>query len=641
MSRAAAAIAIEGSDELVNELSDALGPNKKRAPFDNLYVLGLLWQQRQHLSLALLMLVLCTASNLAAPVLSGLLTEALINNQPLEKYAQIFGILAVSYTLEPFFTKVYMENMISAGEKVLATLRLELFRTLLMQRITYFDTHSASELTNLISVELDTVRQFVFNNVSRDRGLRSFLEAAGSVLVLFFLSWRLAPVCSIVIVATAVAAALFRKFTRDIEQRQGQSLQRMSAVAYQALDNMKVVRSFAGEALERERFQTHVLSSFRAGLAFASAKSWFEASNRAAIHASLLCLYAWGGWLVSNSLMPLRVLISGIGFTFSLMYATQGSVSTLAEMRRATGAFKRIREMMQSAEPDPSMYGALPPGAWWEVANGKMPPENQPYAELAGERAVEAARAGDLMLRDVHFSYPSRSNVAVLNSLTLNLVKGTTTALVGRSGAGKSTIANLLSRFYEPQQGDIILNGIPITDFSRGEWSKAVALVSQEPVLFSGTIADNISYGRYGNATKEEIEAASRAANAHEFIDYLPQGYQTVVGERGVLLSGGQRQRIAIARALLKDSPILILDEATSALDLVSEKLVQQAVSRLVKGRTVLIIAHRLSTVQAADQIVVMKNGGIIEVGTHDELVEARGHYSDLMQAQNLSLASK
>ncbi|KAJ9505384.1 hypothetical protein QJQ45_024133 [Haematococcus lacustris] len=705
-------------------VAGALRLKRQREPFDNEYILGLLWQQRGQLACAAVMLLLCTASNLGAPVLSGMLLEALVQQQPIQVYFKLLGMLTVGYVLEPFMTKIYMNAALRAAETVLATLRMELFRTLLMQKVSFFEQRGAAELTSLISVELDTIRSFIFSNVTRDRGLRALLEMVGSVCVLFALSWRLAPVCSIIIVATAVAATIYRRRTREVEQRQGRSLQQMTSVALQALENMRTVRywrlgqeqeqhqeqqeeeqqeeeeqqqqeqgeqeeqgqeaqeSFAGEALERERFQTHVAQSYKAGLEFASAKAWFEASNRGAIHASLLALYAWGGWLVSSGLMPLRVMVSGIGFTFSLMYATQasgrgrvaltnqptiylaGTVNTLSELRRASGAFSRvsripaamtpcqpdpehwlsklnyIRQVLVSSEPDPSMYGALPPGAWWEVANGNAPPV-QPYADKAGTAAVEAAQQGPLELRDVTFSYPVRPHVKVLEGLTLTLPRGSVTAVVGRSGAGKSTVAALLSRFYKPQEGAIYLAGRPALSFSRGEWSKAIAMVSQDPVLFTGTIAENIAYGKYGKATQEEVQAAAEAANAHEFIQQLPDGYATVVGERGALLSGGQRQRIAIARALLKDSPIIILDEATSALDSVSEAAVQQAVQRLVHGRTVLVIAHRLSTVQTADQIVVMADGRAVEVGTHLELSAKQGsRYNELMKAQELILAS-
>eukprot|EP00798_Chlamydomonas_sp_ICE-L_P020428 gene20428-27216_t len=551
-----------------------------RAPFDTKYLAGLAWQQKGPLTLAAICVLFCTMSNLAAPVLSGMLVEMLVKQGPMESYAKVLGILVFGYVMEPLLTKVYMDNVMLAGERILATLRLELFRMLLMQKISYFDKHSASELTSLISVELDAMRSFVFNNVSRDRGIRAVLEATGSVIVLFCLSWRLAPVSTIMICTTAVAAALYRAYTRGIEQKQGQALQRMSSVALQALANMRTVRSFAGESLERERFQDHVATSYEAGVSFSHAKSWFEASNRAAIHASLLTLYGWGGWLVSQGLLPIGVLITGIGFTFSLTYATQGSVNTLSELRRASGALSRVRKMMSESEVDPSMHAALPPGAWWEVANGK-------------DHVVEP--------------YAAQLSHCCSGSLW----------------------------FYEPQEGSIWMNGKPTNTFTQGEWARAVAMVGQEPVLFSGTIGDNISYGKFGVATEEEIKRAAVAANADEFICRLPEGYNTLVGERG-----GQRQRIAIARALLKDSPIIILDEATSALDAVSEKLVQQAIQRLVNGRTVLVIAHRLSTVMNADQIVVMANGKVADVGSHEELSERSTIYNDLMNFQELILAS-
>ncbi|KAG1652896.1 hypothetical protein FOA52_003936, partial [Chlamydomonas sp. UWO 241] len=375
-------------------------------------------------------------------------------------------------------------------------------------------------------------------------------------------------------------------------------------------------------------------------LEFANAKSLFEASNRGAIHASLLALYAWGGWLVQQGYMQLGVLISGIGFTFSLMYATQGFANTLTELRRASGALSRVRSMVNDSDPDPSVAGALPPGAWWEVANGSMRLDSTPSMD-ASDTAVDAAKTGGaLELRGVSFWYPSRPDAMVLSDVTVSLPRGQVTAVVGRSGAGKSTIANLLARFYEPQAGGVFLDGRAAGEFSLGEWSRAVAMVGQEPVLFSGTIGDNIAYGKYGVASPAEVEAASIAANAHEFIVRLPLGYDTVVGERGTLLSGGQRQRVALARALLKDSPVLILDEATSSLDSVSEQLVQQAVQRLVTGRTVVVIAHRLSTVQNADQIVVMANGCIVDVGTHQELTESSDEYKALMNPQDMIMSS-
>ena len=786
----------------------ASSPTRRRAPLDDQYLLGLALCHRGHLAAALACLALCTASNLAAPLLSGLLFETLVRQEPMERYGRLLAVLLAGYALEPLLARVYMRNLIALGEKCIAAVRQELFRTLLMQRLAFYDAHSPAELQAAVGTELDTLRAFVFNNVSRDRGLRAFAEALGSVAVLFALSWRLAPVCTGVIVAAALAAAAYRARTRAVEQALGVALRRMSGVALQAFDGIRTVRSFGGEALERERFQAQVAASYDAGLALGAAKADLEATNRLAIHAALLALYGWGGWLVAGGHLPVGALVTGIGFTFSLTYAVQGSIATLAELRRAAGSLERVRDLVQGGgDPDPSMYAALPPGAWWDVVNGDVdaaaatttttkgvadasaaaaaalsaaggggpvavesngghgtvvvlaaataatavpsipsirparrptpPPGKAAAAFSAAERAeaaaaaaeaaesaaasaaasrsgspaasmdggddgdaaiqgvVEAAAAalrlggdagrgaapaltlpptpptappapppppaprvfapipgddaaceaarlgGELELRGVNFAYPSRSDASVLRDVSLTLRRGAVTALVGRSGAGKSTVAALLSRFYEPQGGLVQLGGVPAQCYSRAAWTRAVSLVSQEPVLFSGTIGENIAYGApNGRASQEEIVAASTSANAHEFVERLPRGYDTLVGERGHLLSGGQRQRVAIARALLKDSPVLILDEATSALDRLSEALVQQAVRRLVRGRTVLVIAHRLSTVQEAAAVVVMDEGSVVESGSHEELMAKGGRYSELMSSQGLILGA-
>jgi hypothetical protein len=291
----------------------------------------------------------------------------------MERYGHLLAVLLTGYVLEPLLARVYMRNLIALGEKCLAAVRQELFRTLLMQRLAFYDKHPAAELQSAVGAELDSVRGFIFNNCSRDRGLRAFAEATGSILVLFVLSWRLAPVCTAVIVAAALAAAAYRARTRAVEQALGSALSRMSGVALQAFDGIRTVRSFGGEALERERFQAQVAASYDAGLALGAAKADLEATNRLAIHAALLALYGWGGWLVAGGHLPVGALVTGIGFTFSLTYAIQGSIATLAELRRASGAIERVQDLVQGGgDPDPSMYAALPPGAWWDVANGDV-----------------------------------------------------------------------------------------------------------------------------------------------------------------------------------------------------------------------------------------------------------------------------
>lgn len=350
-------------------------------------------------------------------------------------------------------------------------------------------------------------------------------------------------------------------------------------------------------------------------------------------------------------------MLSAIGFTYSLIYATQGLLQTWTDARSCSAALSRVQKTLSELSVDESMSDALPPGAWWDKANelqetcpafeqdnNREAEENSKLAKGTGFMgipidALDAARSGDLVMSNVEFAYPVRPDFPVLKNLSLTLPRGKVTAIVGRSGAGKSTVASLIERLYPLDRGSIELNGVDIAKFSRQEWVNAVTAVSQEPVLFSGTIFENIAYGK-PHASISDVEKAALAANAHDFILSLPEGYESVVGDRGVLLSGGQRQRVALARALLQDAPILILDEATSALDGESERLVQQAIENLVANRTVLIIAHRLSTVQAADQILVMDDGEIVEQGTHLELLRLGGMYQKLVSSQAFTLSS-
>uniref|UniRef100_A0A061QMA6 Abc transporter b family member 28-like n=1 Tax=Tetraselmis sp. GSL018 TaxID=582737 RepID=A0A061QMA6_9CHLO len=614
------------------------GVDQLRYAMDNKYLWGMALRHKGHLAIAGIALMLATASNLASPVIVGIIVESLAGQLPLAVYQKYLAILAVAYLAEPLLSRVYVYNICQVAEKVSVSVRQELFRCLLMQKIEFFDRHKTEELTSLLEKDLDSIRSFVFNNCTRDRGIRALLESVGAVTVLFVLSWQLGPLLAAVVLSAGIGAALYKRATKPLEALAAEARVGMVEVASQAFRSIRTVRSFAGEPLERERFVDHCEDAYRSGMGFAKAKASLESINRVAIHVSLLVLYSLGGWLISNGVMSLKTLMAGIGFTFALIFASQGVVNTLSEFRAVQVSLERVQKMLRESSPDPAMTQALPPGAWWDSSINTWDPRGD-GPDLDDNAAVKAAASGSLELKDLWFSYPMRPETPVLKDLNLVLERGKVTAIVGRSGSGKSTIAALISKFYSPDKGGVYLGGTSAEEFSAVAWSNAVALVGQEPVLFDGTIFDNIAYGRRGNCTREEVEEAARLANAHEFIKDLPQGYDTYVGHSGGMLSGGQRQRVAIARALCKDSPIIILDEATSALDAASERLVQQAIERLVKGKTVMVIAHRLSTVQRADRICVVDGGRIAEEGSHEELVQKEGIYAKLVDSQSMILS--
>lgn len=413
------------------------------------------------------------------------------------------------------------------------------------------------------------------------------------------------------------------------------------------------MRSFGGEKRQMLNFGSQVLAYQRSGIKLGAFKSVNESLTRVAVYISLLTLYSLGGSRVKAGLLSVGTVASFIGYTFTLTFAVQGLVNTFGDLRGALAAIERINSVLSGVEIDEALaYGLERQIQKKEVHDEKISlflvngysGQNQIFnthymsALKSANTVCSFAGSGDVCLEDVHFSYPLRPDVEILNGLNLTLKCGTVTALVGSSGSGKSTIVQLLARFYEPTRGRITVSGEDVRTFEKTEWVEAVSIVNQEPVLFSVSVGENIAYGLPDdNVSKDDIIKAAKAANAHEFIISLPQGYDTLVGERGGLLSGGQRQRIAIARALLKNAPILILDEATSALDAVSERLVQDALDQLMKGRTTLVIAHRLSTVQNANQIALCSGGRIAELGTHSELLDKKGQYASLVGTQRLA----
>ena len=620
--------------------------------------------------IAALSMAFATGLLLSAPVLSSRLIEVLIGQRPDAQFPKLLASMTFIYVMEPVMTFFYVKNVCAVGEEVVARLREDLFRALLVQRIEFFDRNQTAKLAATLSVELGTVRTLVAANVSRDRGFRAIGECLGTLAVLWRIAPKLAPVLGFAVVSLAAVTAVFNRKNGRLFAADAAAQGAVSAAASATLGAVRTVRSFGGEALAFVRFGEDVAKAKASGANVSNARAGLEVANRGCVYVSLITLYAFGGWLVKTGAVPVGSLIAAVGYTFGLIFATQGVVNTLADANAANAALKRATSLVTETHPDPSLVTRIERvDATMDETDdddargeedGSAAARGVEWARSRADRARNAARSGDVTLEDVCFAYPGRTDSNVLRGVNLTLRRGKTTALVGSSGAGKSTVTQLLCRFYEPDDGSVAVGGVNLADgFDSVDWLDAVALVGQEPKLFAGTVRENIAYGRagavgrslggahegahggaHGVPTEDEIVAAAKAANAHDFIVELPEGYDTPVGEGGGALSGGQRQRVAIARAILKDAPILILDEATSALDARSEAAVQSALERLMRGRTTLVIAHRLATVQAADAIAVMEKGKVVEFGSHAELSAREGGvYSALVNSQRLSFA--
>lgn len=489
-----------------------------------------------------------------------------------------------------------------AGEKVVARLRADLFQRLIEQEIAFFDEKKTGELTSRLSSDTTVLQNAVSVNISM--GLRFAATVIGGVALLFYTSPRLTLLMLAVVPPVALGAVAYGRRVRKLSREVQDTLAESSHVAEETLAGIRTVRAFAAERHEADRYREAVNRSFDlARLRVIMASTFMGIASFAAYAAAAAVLW-YGGRLVVAGQLTAGGLTSFLVYTLLVAFSLGGLSDLWADFMKASGAAERIFDLL---DREPSM-----------PATGGATPDH-----------VE----GRVELREVVFHYPSRPDARVLQGIDLAVSPGEVVALVGPSGAGKSTIAALLSRLYDPDSGQVLLDGRDLRDLSPEWLRQRVGVVSQEPTLFGSSIAENIRYGRAG-ASDAEVEAAARAANAHDFISRFPEGYRTLVGERGVQLSGGQKQRVAIARAVLKDPRILVLDEATSALDAESEHLVKEALDRLMEGRTTLIIAHRLSTVAGADRVMVIDGGQVVQSGPHAALMAEEGMYKRLVERQ-------
>jgi ATP-binding cassette subfamily B protein len=490
----------------------------------------------------------------------------------------------------------------TAGERVVASLREDLFARLVDQEIAFFDERRTGELTSRLASDTSVIQSAVSVNISM--ALRFLATVVGGVGCLIYTSPRLTLVMLAVVPPVALGAVAYGRRVRRLSRDVQDALARAGEVAEEALAGIRTVRAFAAEKSEAKRYGDAIRRSFdlaRRRIFFASL--FMGVSTFAAFGSAALVLW-YGGRLVARGDLTVGGLTSFLVYTLLVAFSLGGLSDLWADFMKALGAAERVFELLDRAP-------AIPP------SGGLTLPRVEGTIELAG----------------VELSYPTRRDVKVLKGVDLTIRPGEVVALVGPSGAGKSTIAALVMRLYDPDAGRVLLDGHDLRELDPVFLRRRIGVVSQEPLLFSSTIGDNIRYGR-ADATDEELHAAARAANAHDFIMTFPDGYATLVGERGVQLSGGQKQRVAIARAVLKDPRVLVLDEATSALDAESEHLVKEALDRLRRGRTTLVIAHRLSTVRDADRVVVIDGGRVVQSGDHAALVAEDGIYKRLVERQ-------
>ena len=496
----------------------------------------------------------------------------------------------------------------TAGERVVTDLRDHLFQNVIGQEIGFFDARRTGELTNRLSSDTGILQNAVSVNISM--GLRSLAMVLGGFGLLLYTSVSLTAAMILVVPPVALGAVWVGRKIRVLSRKTQDALARAGEVAEESIAGVRTVRIFGQEDEVSQKYRDAVDHAFDIARNRIRVVGLFLAGASFAAYASIAVVLWLGGKQVLTGQLSVGELTSFILYTLIVAFSLSTLGGLWADFMRAIGAGDRVFELMDRISEIPNRGGQI-----LETVQGSM------------------------TFSGVDFAYPSRAEIDVLTGVSLALSPGEVVALVGPSGGGKSTVAALMSRLYDPTSGVVTLDGIDLRELDP-TWLRAqVGVVAQEPMLFSTSVAANIRYGN-PHATDEEVVNAANIANAHSFIEGFPEGYETMVGERGIQLSGGQKQRVAIARAVLKDPCLLVLDEATSALDTESEYLVQQALERLMQGRTTLVIAHRLSTVKQANRVVVIDAGRIVEEGTHTQLLEKGGLYGRLVERQLVGATS-
>ncbi len=572
-----------------------------------------LWPFRGRIAAASVALIVSSAATLVLPAaLRGLIDRGFSTAQ-IQLISQYFLLFLLAAAVLGLATSVRFYFVTWIGERVIADLRKAVFANVVRLSPTFFEVTRTGEVLSRLSADTTLIQTVVGSSASV--AARNFVMFVGGLILMFVTSVKLTLLVTGAVVLVMIPLMLFGRWVRTLSRRSQDRIAETSAHASETLNAVQTVQAFTQEDAERQRYAATVENSFLVAILRTRARAAMTAVVIFAAFGSIAAVGWVGAQDVVGHAMTAGQLVQFIIYAAIVAGGVGAMSETYGDLQRAAGASERLSELL-TVEPDivvPAHPLALP-----------MP-----------------AR-GAVAFDDVTFQYPSRPSYKALNNFSMTVAPGEAVALVGPSGAGKSTVFQLLLRFFAPQHGTIAFDGVDLAQLDPKEIRRHIALVSQDCVIFSGTLADNIRYGR-PEASESEVRRAAEAAAAAEFIENLPQGYETIVGERGATLSGGQRQRIAIARAILRDAPLLLLDEATSALDAENERLVQIGLENLMAGRTTIVIAHRLATIQRLKRIVVMDRGRVVGEGSHAELVAKGGLYArlaDLQFASAMALAS-
>ncbi len=509
-------------------------------------------------------------------------------------------VLFVAQAILNYF-RVYFISLV--GEGVVADLRRDTFSRLIKLPISFFESRKTGELTSRLTTDVTTIQSVV--STSLPQLFSQTFTLIGGTILMVYINFKLSLVMLATIPAVILAGAYFGRKLRKISTEFQDKVAAANADAEEAIVGIREVKAFTAEGIEEERYQKGILASYDMGLRRARVRAYFTPTIIMVAFTAVTVILWYGGRLVILDGLPPGDLITFLLLTFFVAGSIGSFTGLYSQFQEALGSSKRVFELL-------------------DEESDLVEPENP--TELS-------TVSGAVAFKDMSFRYGDRGDANVLKNIDLDVQAGEIIAIVGPSGSGKTTLVSLIPRFYDPVEGSITVDGIDLKALRIEDLRAHIGIVPQETLLFSGTVADNIRYGKE-DATQPEVEAAAQAANAHDFIETFQDGYETLVGERGIKLSGGQKQRVAIARAILKNPKLLILDEATSSLDSESEALVQEALDSLMQGRTTFVIAHRLSTIRNADRIIVLDEGRIVQEGSHDALMAQGGLYKELHDKQ-------